>query len=577
MTEAQAGTRLRAAVLGTAALLFLGGLGWVDANAPDEPRYLQVAEEMRSMEHGPEGLVLLHLNGEIYTQKPPLYYWLAAGLGAPLGRVTEAAGRLPSALSGLLTVLLVLRFGTRLFGGATGVLAAALLLGQFEFVKLARKVQLDVLLCLLESVALVAFWSWDRGLASRTRCIVVMHAAMGLAVLTKGPVGILVPLLVAALYLAWEGRLREIRGVLPPWALLLSVAPGLAWVAAAAALAPVGFTDDAVGANLIGRFFAGTSHARPFFYYLYQFPADFLPWVVLAPVVWWAARHQVFAAPGEKSEPVNPEVRRAWRFLLSWVAASLLFFSLSSGKRGLYMIPVFPAAVLLCADALVRYLAGRSSLPRPLAVGAAVTAVLAVLVGAEALLASAGMPLFLADEMSDLLHDPWLAAFGCALLGVAAGGSALWVVLRRNRAPLVSYPALVAGCAVVVQLAVFLLLFPALNPILSVRRIAVSAASVTPPGHPIGLVSDSAMVGGLVYYAARPVRELSEPEDVRRFLDEGGSTFVVKRRKLDRIEALTPVEVVSSSRSGRREVVVVTPRRQDQLPAVAAPSPHAPD
>lgn len=63
-------------------------LGATDLWAPDEPRFAAIAEELRSFEHGPAGLVVLHLNSAPYTQKPPLYYWMAALLGAVPGRVT---------------------------------------------------------------------------------------------------------------------------------------------------------------------------------------------------------------------------------------------------------------------------------------------------------------------------------------------------------------------------------------------------------------------------------------------------------------------------------------------------------
>ena len=82
-------TQHRALLLVASALLLCVGLGGTDFWAPDEPRYGQVAEEVRAMEQGAKGLVLLHLGGEPYTQKPPLYYWLAALTGSAIGKVTE--------------------------------------------------------------------------------------------------------------------------------------------------------------------------------------------------------------------------------------------------------------------------------------------------------------------------------------------------------------------------------------------------------------------------------------------------------------------------------------------------------
>src|SRR5690554_3275280 len=83
--------RASAVVLAVAALLVLVRLGATDLWPPDEPRYALIAEELRAGAHGASQLVLLRLHGEPYTQKPPLFYWLAAAAGAPFGRVTEWA------------------------------------------------------------------------------------------------------------------------------------------------------------------------------------------------------------------------------------------------------------------------------------------------------------------------------------------------------------------------------------------------------------------------------------------------------------------------------------------------------
>ena len=557
MSELQAGPRLRLAVLGAAALLFFLALGSVDASAPDEPRYLQVAEEMRSGVHGAEGLVVLHLNGEVYTQKPPLYYWIAAALGAPFGQVSEGLGRVPSALAGLFCVFLTLRFGSQLFGSASGVLAAALLLTVFEFVHLGRRFQLDVLLAAYELSALFAFWWVDRGLGKRWQWVAILHLALGLGILTKGPVGLLVPVLAMVAFLAWEGRLRDLRKAFPIWSFLISLGPGLVWIVAATALAPSGFADDAVGTNLFGRFFQGTSHARPLYYFLYRFPLDFLPWTLLWPGVFWVARKRLFA--GGVSEERG---HRAWRFLLAIVGTSLVFFSISSGKRGLYMVPAFPAAALLCADACIRGLAGRTTLPRLASVVAGLIALLAATVGVEAISAGLGrslVPIESWREMLPELRGVYLVAFGSALIGVAAGGLVAWLVGLRNRAPLLGYAAISVATVFGIELAVFTLLYPALDPIRSARPIAEAAARVTEVGEPIGLVGDRSMVGGLAYYSKRRIEALKSEDDVRGFLDRGGRTFVIKRRKLERVETHTPVEIKGSARTGWREVLVVVP------------------
>jgi 4-amino-4-deoxy-L-arabinose transferase-like glycosyltransferase len=526
-----------------AALLLLTRLGSIGLWAPDEPRYGHVAETLRSMEFGASGLVLLHLNGEPYTQKPPLYYWMAAAAGAPFGRVGEAAARLPSALAGIALVGLTLVFGSRLLGGATSILGAALLLTTFEFADNARRAQLDVLLALFETLALVAFWHIDRGIGRRRIGQLVLHASLGLAVLTKGPVGILVPVLVMASFLAWERRLGDLRRAFPWWGWLLSFGPGLAWIGAAIALAPPGFFGAAVVDNLFGRFFAGSSHARPFYYYLYQFPAETLPWFLLAPVVWWAARRCVFVTSASDEE------RRAWRFLLAWVAATFVFFTLSTGKRGLYLVPLLPAVALLLADALGRWVEAAHRIP--VAFHAATGVLGAALLGGSVWLALRDP---LQNERASLVT-------GITVVTIVGVGAIAQLALWRARARLRLRLAVPVVAMWALLLVIFTVVYPALDPEKSPRPIAEAAAALTPDGESIGLVGDEQMAGGLVYYGHRHVEVLDDAQSIERFLAAGGRAVVVEEKKRERVDAVVPVEVRFHARDGSRAVLVVTPQR----------------
>ncbi len=333
-------------------LLYGIGLGSTDFWAPDEPRYGAIAEELRSFRHGARGLVLLHLNDEAYTQKPPLYFWLAAATGASRGVVDEWSARLPSAIAGILSVALTVWVGRALFRRSMpAILAAGLLATSFRFAFSARRIQLDVLLTLFELAAVACFLFLEtrrQGVENARRSplwIAAFHASLGAAALTKGPVGWL-PLLIIAAYLAWEGRLRAFRAIVPVWSWTLSLAPITIWIVAAVALAPSGFADTAVVENLFGRFFLGTSHARPFYFFAYQLPLDFLPWSLLLPLA-LAAVWRLTRRPEARSERVWDE-HAAARFLFVWLVVPLIFFSLSAGKRGLYLLPVFPALSIAC-------------------------------------------------------------------------------------------------------------------------------------------------------------------------------------------------------------------------------------
>ena len=221
----------------------------------------------------------------------------------------------------------------------------------------------------------------------------------------------------------------------------------------------------------------------------------------------------------------------------------MLFFSLSSGKRGLYLLPVFPAASLLCADAVVGALRDGARPPRWAVSLLAGLAGLALLVGLTAPIAASRFGI----ELPGAFPVLWLALFGLTLLAFRlARGS--WLA----RAGVV-----VAGVALA-ELLVFTAVFPALDVEKSPRRVAEAAAALTPAGASVG-VTRGTLVGALAYYGGRPVTELTQPETIAAFLAGGGRAIVTEERNLARIEAVTPVEIRFRARQGRRALVVVTP------------------
>ena len=566
MDERRARRRERLLVVMASALLLLPGLGELGLWAPDEPRYAQVAEELRSFVHGPSGLVVLHLNGSVYDQKPPLYFWAAALAGAPGGRVTEGAARLPSALAGIACVALTMRLGALLLSQRASFLGALLLLTTLDFARLSRRVQLDVVLTLFELVALYAFVRLEQKKGSRTANLIWLHAALGLAVLTKGPVGFL-PLLVMAVTLAFTRRLAELRGLFPAWSPLLSLAPPLVWLAAAAALAPAGFFDAAVVQNLWGRAAEGTAHPRPFYYYAYQFPVNFLPWSLVWPLVPFVARRKVFTASAD------PERRRAWGFLLSWVGVTFLVFSLFTGKRGLYLAPAAPAAALISADALLLFLLERRTLPRAFSwlAFALATSLFAL-----------GVRLALSPQVSGVSLP---RTFGATVAVIAVAGACAWGWLGRGdptpdnvgreRATLRRIGVAVTGTFALL-VAAFHLLYPSLDDEKSPRPVALAAAALVPPGEPIGLLGSSPLVGGLVYYGGRAVQELDTPLEARAFLVRGGRAIVLEAKKLDRLNAVVPVEVRARTRAEDRTLLVVVPSGELAQGPLTPPPPEAP-
>lgn len=484
------------ALLAAALLFFTAGLGGIDLWAPDEPRYAAIAEELRSGRHGPGGLVLLHLNDEPYSQKPPLYFWLAAAAGLVSGRVDEVAARLPSALAGVASVMTTVWIaGLARMPRAAGWLAAALLATSFRFAFTARRAQLDVLLCAFELLAIALFLVLEtrRGGVENARdqpaLIAGLHAALGAAALVKGPVGWL-PLLVFAVYLAWEGRRAAFRRLVPYWSWLFSIAPLALWIAAATALAPDGFAGDAVGTNVFARFFAGTSHARPFYYYAYQLPLDFMPWTLLLAsagmVVWRAARSSPAAPIGSKPLDGGVLEGSTARLLVSWILVPLAFFSLSAGKRGLYLLPIFPALALTLAFALAAQ-AAKSPDRGPRRLRTLVGAVVAV---------------------------------------------------------------------AILELAGALFLLPRLDLEKSPRPIAQSIASHAGPREIVGLFGLRPLEGAISYYGDRRVRSIANEAQAVRFVTDEGRLILMRAGDLHRLRRTLGLEILEHFRSGSRELVL---------------------
>jgi 4-amino-4-deoxy-L-arabinose transferase-like glycosyltransferase len=534
--------------LAAATILLLGaGLGSTDLWAPDEPRFAQIAEELRSLQNGPTGLVLLHANGEPYTQKPPLYYWLAAGLGSAAGRVTEVAARLPSAIAGVAGVAATVAFGRALFADPrAGLLAGAILLTVFRYAHLARRAQLDPLLACFELLALMAFWRIETGRGRRGMNLAALHGALGLALLTKGPVGLL-PLAGMGAYLLWQGRGRALRSLLPAWSWGLSLLPVLLWLGAAVLLAPPGFFGEAVVENVFGRFFAGTSHARPLYYYGLQFPLDFLPWTLLWPLT------AAVVAPRVRGGDAPPAPDQAGlRLLVAWIGVCLLFFSLSAGKRGLYLLPIFPAAALLCGYALAARLREGSGL-RGVFVGAALTA---------AGLLAAGMWVGV-NGGAPLPNNPGFfipASFGWALAASCALALVVYAGLARVQAgPAARLPGWFAAL-VAVYGCVFWLAYPAFDPQKSPRPVAQAALARSGPEAPIGIFDQRALTLAIAYYSGRTVRHFMEPEEAVQFAAQPGRALIVRASRLSQLGPDDALQIHARLREGRRELLIVTAR-----------------
>jgi 4-amino-4-deoxy-L-arabinose transferase-like glycosyltransferase len=327
------------AVLAAGFLVFTVNLGGYDLWPPDEPRFGQVAREM--MQSG--NLIQLTINGETYREKPPFLFWLIALASLPFGDVTETTARAPSVVAALIALYFTYRLGLRMFGARVGLCAGFVLLTSLLFWWEARSVRTDMLLTACLSVALYAFWMHHE---TRSRNgLLIFYAAIIAAVYAKGPPGLVFPLLLAITF--YWGRREQRRELRLGWGVLAVLGAVAVWLVPAYTLAPASVEQApslGLSENLfrqtIGRFVLGVSKAQPPYYYFVNLPASLFPWTLFLPwVIYFAWKRR---REGD-----------AMRLLLCWIVPAIVFFSIGSGKRAVYLLPLFPAFAVLIAYALV--------------------------------------------------------------------------------------------------------------------------------------------------------------------------------------------------------------------------------
>lgn len=354
--------KLHGVVLIVAALvLFFVALGRLPLIEPDEGRNAQVAREM--LESG--GWITPHYNTFTYLDKPVVFFALVAASFRVLG-TTEFAARLPSALAGLSVVLLVAFLSRRLFDPMTSLRAGLVFATAPLSLGLARFVIFDMTLTLLVTIALVSFWFYESGGFVSRRLAVLMFGAMGLATITKGPVGFLLPLLTVLAFQAARGRFGELKRVHWGLGVVAFLAAALPWFLAVSVRNPA-FPAYALWDESLLRFATRSARrSQSVFYYLPVYLAGFFPWSLFLLFAGLARARRWRELREESNKPVL--------FLVVWAVVVFVFFTISRSKVPGYFLPALIPLSILTALAW-REVGPEPALRRPgwLAAGFAVT------------------------------------------------------------------------------------------------------------------------------------------------------------------------------------------------------------
>ena len=409
---------------------------------PDEGRYSEIAREMSVS----GDFVTPRLNGLKYFEKPPLQYWATAIAYDVFGEHNWTA-RLWAALTGLFGVGCVYWIARRMYGLETAIAATAISASSLWYFAMAHINTLDMGLTAWMTLTLVAFLHAQRDDATPRQRSIAMHvawAAMALAMLSKGLIGIVLPGGVLVFYSLWQrdwkmwDRLHIATGLL---LFLAIVVPWFAWVQAR----NPEFSQFFFFHEHLDRF-SSTTHRREgaWWYFVPILIGGLAPWTLLLAWVLPSMARDL----RRKDAPIDHSAStkkpfHSERLLFVWVAFIFLFFSASGSKLPSYIVPVFPALALLLAPRIAR------CPPRAYAINVAIGVVFAI----ACIAAMSNADRFASDEVSSELLGamwPWLlASLGALLIGLVVA----WRKRLQERS-IIAVLATALGCLVAWQLAI---------------------------------------------------------------------------------------------------------------------------
>ena len=308
----------------------------------DETRYAGVAWEMWLR----GDFLVPYLNGEPYSHKPPLLFWLIQ-LGWGLFGVNDWWPRLVAPLCAFAAVPLLLKLEKLLWNEkqAQSGFSIWVLFGSLLFAAFITLTMFDLLLMLCAMAGMIGVLNLSN--QKRIPGLLWLGAGIGLGVLAKGPV-ILLHVLPAAVVAPWwapaarrsPGRGYSLYYLDLLLGVLLGAAIALAWALPAGHFGGEEYRRAIFWGQTAGRVSESFAHRAPWWYYLPLLPVIFFPWFVW-PRFW-------------KGLLATDPRQQALKFLSAWLLLTLIGFSLVSGKQTKYLLPSLPAFALLAGYALAR-------------------------------------------------------------------------------------------------------------------------------------------------------------------------------------------------------------------------------
>jgi 4-amino-4-deoxy-L-arabinose transferase-like glycosyltransferase len=515
-------------------ILCFYNLGGWDLWNSDEPRHAQIAKEMLQG----EGWIIPHLNSEVYPDTPPFSLWLIAFTAQAIGGMNELAARFPSALFGVLTLLLLFFLGKRLFSEKTALLAALILATNVAFLWLSRRANTDATLTLFTTAAITFLYVGFHQQKGRWILYLLAYCAMSLGVLTKAQIGATVPIVVVGGYFLLQREMRFFNDPahIPGVALFVAFIGG--WLSLAYLSGGGGYLQGLLSQQAVSTFFATTFQSRSLYYYVVNFPAGFVPWIIFLP----SAMIYGLSSKGRKKEFV---------FIFFWFVVTFTFFSLAQSKHEPSLLPLYPAAALMVGYLLEAFPLGAEGAKTRI-----VSIPLIVLIIALAL-AAISLPIVAALKGTYYLDHPWEIAVVSAFI-MGSGGFLAFLAQRHRRRELPFY--VIVAMVFVLALYGATRIVPEINKYKSPRPFSQTIVSSMSPGAQLGVYQLEG--ANFMYYTGyNQMSWLEEEEKLKGFLHSPQRVLcIMQERQYEQLEEdpSLPLFVLAKGRVEHERLVVIS-------------------
>ncbi|MCE3240020.1 MAG: dolichyl-phosphate-mannose-protein mannosyltransferase [Deltaproteobacteria bacterium] len=488
--------------------------------------------------------------------KPPLFHWSAASVSKVMGRLDEFTTRLPSAFYATLGVIVIYLFGRNLFGAQIALLGGGILATTLIYTNQALTARVDMTLCFFMTLSLVIFYSLYRQILTGGFWYYVFYIALGIGVLAKGPLGILLPGLVIGSFLALKKRWDLVSKLFFHPGVILTLLLVAGWYGIALTRGGEDFMDRQLLQENIERFAGGSGHSHPVYYYITYLFSQGLPWSLFLPFLLWGWFKQSLLSDDDTL------------FLKLWFVAMFAFFSISMGKRPVYLLPLYPALSLLMAVWFYKHdtvSARETVLYRSVAMLAGLLAVLLLIISVGAMwnhdpgwfFAPIESVLKPKDRANLLLVKNSLAAFGASFTAISLVSSLLWLSLSQCLWAARLRPATYRLILISI-LSAFVsrgIVIPVIAEARSYRPFMEQVEQRIKPGDKLYLFGESFNSDSVVFYHGRPIETIDQsPEAIAAKIGPGNNYIIMTKQtwaEIQDYDRSLPAPVFSSMSTGQ--------------------------